>query len=1171
MIGFSGCEKEQQTDRETYREILTSRTLGLAYLEENKLAEAEESFLKLTKLAPDEAMGYANLGLVYLRMGQYENSVEKLQEAIDKEPENPDIRLILAKVYEVTGELDKSLETLNEILTIAPEHIKTLYSLAEFYGKGNDSQSLQLRMDYLTKIVERHPENIVPKLYLIELLIRNEKSEEALQLLEGIEQQYPVFPDEAVAFYDKAKGSLKGSKYEEALTSVRIFHNFLKVSSPYQAGILELKGPGGELIGFPVITMGEAMVSYVGEGESILESIRFTDVSSAVGLVMENQEITNSQERSSPGVLALGDFDGDGDQDVYYKNNQITGGGIYLYRNDMGTYTDVSGVSGIDHQGFEKDAVFVDYDNDGLLDLFILMEDRNILYRNAGEGVFEDVTLDSSFGDGSGQNVVVVVDMDHDGDLDIMIGRNGTNLVYRNNADGTFLENAAVMGLAGSDTDTRDFAIGDFDDDGDIDLYVVNYQAPDNLYTNLREGNFRDIMNESGIRDTESSMSVSAGDYNNDGYIDLFLLAEGGAGTALYSNKRDGSFELDDQTNKLRDIINDLNGMDTDFLDFDNDGALDILITGVPSGNDNPSMLLIHNDGWAEFENVSRLFPEGLPVIRRAETADFNEDGDLDIYALTDSGEIKLFRNDGGNANHYIKIQLVGLRTGSSKNNHFGIGSKVEVRSGDLYQMKVVTDPNVHFGLGGRSQADVVRIVWTNGVPQNLFTPRSDQDLIEEQELKGSCPFLYTWNGEEYVFVKDIMWRSALGMPAGIMGAEKKYAFPDASDDYIKIPGELLKPRDNKLFLQVTSELWETIYFDKARLFAVDHPAESEIFVDEKFTPPPFPGMNIFKVKRIFLPERVCDDKETNLLPLVSEQDDKYISQFKRDKYQGITEMKELILDLGDEVDPVNLHLFMRGWIFPTDASINTAISQSENIVLIPPYLQVLNENNHWETVIDHIGFPMGKDKTVIVDLEGKFLSDQRKIRILTNMEIYWDHIYYAYHDPGIKIKTTELSPAMADIHYRGFSRMYRKGGIYGPHWFDYKKVITGQKWRDLTGMYTRYGEVTALLDEADNQYIIANAGDEITLEFDAGNLPRLPKGWKRDYLIRSVGWVKDGDINTAKGQTVEPLPFHGMRSYPYPRDETFPSNADMMDYMKEYNTRNITTEHFRHQVSGLE
>ena len=148
-----------------------------------------------------------------------------------------------------------------------------------------------------------------------------------------------------------------------------------------------------------------------------------------------------------------------------------------------------------------------------------------------------------------------------------------------------------------------------------------------------------------------------------------------------------------------------------------------------------------------------------------------------------------MLRNDGGNKNHYVKIKLVGLRTGSAKNNFFGIGAKIEMRAGDLYQTKVVNTPNIYFGLGNREKVDIVRITWTNGVPQNILKPGADQAIIESQTLKGSCPFLYTWNGEKYEFVKDITWRSALGMPLGIMGESTKYAFADASDDYYKNTG----------------------------------------------------------------------------------------------------------------------------------------------------------------------------------------------------------------------------------------------------------------------------------------------------------------------------------------------------------------------------------------------
>jgi hypothetical protein len=159
------------------------------------------------------------------------------------------------------------------------------------------------------------------------------------------------------------------------------------------------------------------------------------------------------------------------------------------------------------------------------------------------------------------------------------------------------------------------------------------------------------------------------------------------------------------------------------------------------------------------------------------------------------------------------------------------------------------------------------------------------------------------------------------------------------------------------------------------------------------------------------------------------------------------------------------------------------------------------------------------------------------------------------------------MKPVSADIHYRGFSASYRKGGRYGPHWFDYAKTDKNRKWRDLTGNYTRYGDVLELLKDADNKYIISNAGDETSVRFDAATLPELKKGWKRDFLVHSVGWVKDGDLNTATGNTVFPLPFHGMKSYPPSAADTYPDNPDLQKYNRQYNTRVVTQDAFRNEL----
>jgi hypothetical protein len=228
-----------------------------------------------------------------------------------------------------------------------------------------------------------------------------------------------------------------------------------------------------------------------------------------------------------------------------------------------------------------------------------------------------------------------------------------------------------------------------------------------------------------------------------------------------------------------------------------------------------------------------------------------------------------------------------------------------------------------------------------------------------------------------------------------------------------------------------------------------------------------------------------------------------------------------------------------------------------------------MDKNGEWRTVIDDLSFPMGKDKTIIADLTGKINPADPRIRILTNMQIYWDQIFFTDNSPDAPVQLHVLKPLSADLHYRGFSRPYRKGGRYGPHWFDYNEVTTGQKWRDLAGDYTKYGDVLPLLLEADDKYIIKNAGDETTIEFSTEELPGTPAGWKRDFIIHSVGWVKDGDLNTATGNTVMPLPFHAMKQYPYGDEESYPSDPVHQEYLRKYNTRKVTAEEFRSALSG--
>lgn len=1158
------CKSSDEKNNQKALDLMSIKTLGLAYLEEFKLEEAENEFKKFIKKSRKDKFGYANLGLTYLRMGKYDEAEKQLAAAIEIDPRDPDIRLILATVYEMAGKKDKAIAELLESLTFAPDHIKSLYDLAELYSSGDDMESKKQYESCLLRMVQVSPDNIVPRLNLIEVFVKNSEPDKATEQLEIIKKQFPEFPGPSVEYFDMTLTDLKKNDFANAILNFSVFHNFLKITSPYQAGIMNLKGPGGSLIGFPLITFDEQAVLAFSEERSILNMIKFTDVTASAGLdIIPVNAGGNGSGKRYITHFAVSDYDGDGDIDIYAGSYDPSSSTYkhYLFNNDMGRFTDVSAEAGLNHTGSETYATFADFDNDGYPDLYIVREDGDILYQNTGKGSFKDVTDKAAIGSSTGGNMALFFDLDHDGDLDLYLLRSTTNMVFRNNGDGTFLDQSEKMDQVSGNLISRDAVFGDFDEDEDLDLVVVNENHSNIFFSNHRMGVFKNETEKSGLQSSGASTSVSAGDYNNDGYLDLLITSSEGGGHVLYRNNRTGSFEKDNSVSEIFALTKEVKINDACFFDFDNDGSLDIFMAGEPSEPGGRGLFLFHNNGIDGFSDVSHLLPDEVKAARQVAVFDYNDDGDLDLVLAGVNGGVFLLRNDGGNTNHYIRMKLVGLRTGSAKNNHFGIGAKVEIRSGDLYQTMVVTDPNIHFGIGHRALADVIRITWTNGVPQNIFSPGTDQALIEAQTLKGSCPFLYTWNGNEFVFVKDILWRSALGMPLGIMGGTTAYAFADASDDYLKIPGGMLKPDKGKYSIQVTSELWETIYLDQLHLVAVDHPDSVDIFAPEQFSPPPFPGFQIYTVGKQFLPVSAKDNNGIDVLEFISEQDDNYLAGLKPDKYQGITEMTDLILDPGSVAESASLYLFLNGWIFPTDASINYALSQSSSLAVSPPVIQVINKKGEWVTVIDDLGFPQGKDKTVIADLTGIFLSSDRRIRIRTNMEIYWDHIFFTDRLSEAPVVSTVMEPVSADLHYRGFSRSYRKGGRYGPHWFDYSHTEKDAKWRDLPGNYTRYGDVLPLITDSDNKYIISNAGDEVTIVFDESKLPVLKKGWKRDFLIRSVGWVKDGDLNTAFGNSVMPLPYHGMSSYPPSAKDKYPDNPELEKYHREYNTRIVTRD----------
>ncbi len=408
-------------------------------------------------------------------------------------------------------------------------------------------------------------------------------------------------------------------------------------------------------------------------------------------------------------------------------------------------------------------------------------------------------------------------------------------------------------------------------------------------------------------------------------------------------------------------------------------------------------------------------------------------------------------------------------------------------------------------------------------------------------------------------------------------------------------PGQLA-PRSGRYRLQLTEELWEVGYVDEVKLLAVDHPDSVEVYVDEAFAPPAPPELRLYRVADRLPPASARDGAGDDLLPALRARDHRYVSDLEPGPHQGIVEPHEVVLELPPEaVRAGRAHLFLRGWVFPTDASINVAVAQSDSLSVRPPRLAVPDGDGGWRPV-GPVGFPSGKDKTVVVDVSGVVPPDDPRVRVRTNMQVYWDHAFFAVDAGGTVVEGDAreaaarwgraspagdgagtdaeasgggsarrgppgpaprlLRPVAADLHYRGFSREYRKGGRHGPHWFDYGDVSTRSPWLAIPGRYTRYGDVLPLLGDADDRYVVMAPGDEMTVEFDAPPPPEDADGWTRTFLLYTDGWIKDADLNTATGDSVGPLPFHGQSRYPHAPGEGYPRDSVHRAYLETYQTR---------------
>jgi len=757
-------------------------------------------------------------------------------------------------------------------------------------------------------------------------------------------------------------------------------------------------------------------------------------------------------------------------------------------------------------------------------------------------------------------HAAVALDADRDGDLDLVAALDAGVVLLVNTRDATGDDAwEPPVTLLETASPASGLSAVDYDHEGDVDLLVVGPSGIGLLRNDgfgSEGGGFTEVAAEAGLPASRAAAWCVVDDFDVDQDVDLLIGGGDGQGAYLASNERGGRF-----SDASAGLPLPAGGEAPCVRDMDGDGRPDLV--SVADGQ-----IALHlsraGGGWREApaEPLDTLagatgvgagdpFLEGRPRILRGAGA--NAVGARRASQVLRLGAGGLHVLDGQRPGATsVSILLQGI-----KDNTRGVGAVIEVRAGAAYQRLFARGEQLLLGLDGGTRADVVRVTWPNGVVQSLVDLEAGQSYVIEQKegLVGSCPFLYAWNGETYGFITDVLGGTPLGLPM----APGQLVPPD-HDEFVLLTAEQLVPRDGVYEVQLTEELREVTYLDHVRLDIVDHPPGTEAYPNERFTFPPFPEERLHVFATPVAPTRAVGDDGRDWTAALHAIDGELATPYRSlgGQFLGLSEphVLELAFDPDDVPSEGPLRLAMTGWFLWTDASVNVASARQPGVAFEPPVLEVPDGEGGWRATGPPVGFPAGKSKTMVLDLDGLLVRDDPRLRVRTTLCLAWDAIRLAVGDDH-ESRVVSVAADGAELWRRGFSAAT---GVPGEplletfHWDDLEPVA---RWNQHPGRYTRYGDVAPLLGEVDDRMVIFGSGDALTVRFPADDLPPLPDGWVRDHLLYLDGWAKDRDPNTERALHVEPLPFHGMSGYPYGADEAFPDDAEHREWRRVWNTRN--------------
>lgn len=814
---------------------------------------------------------------------------------------------------------------------------------------------------------------------------------------------------------------------------------------------------------------------------------------------------------TGPAAVIAGDLDGDGRPDALVSSEA---GLLPLLATDGGFVpTPEHPLTG---GGAVHGVLLGDIDNDGLVDAYLLRHGPNRLLCQVTPGEWRDVTA-STATDGGDRDTVdgAMVDADHDGDLDLfLVSADGPDELLNNDLDGGFRPLAAARGLDGGERPSRQVLLADLDGDRDLDLVVLHDRPPHAVWRNELLWSYSALPGMDAFVAAPAAAVVSL-DGDADGRPELVTVAPEGSLTRWVADA--GAWRAEAWPTRLGPGPYRLAA-----ADVDGDGGQDLLVSD--------------GDGWRLLDAVSgteRLRTD-LPLTGWSLVLSDPAQGPALVGVARDGGLVVWPPGPGRGG--FVAVQPSGRDSGAEqmRSNASGLGTRIAVRVGRRWSAETLLRSNsgpgqglqpAWFGLGGAHRADFAAFDWPDGVYQTELELAAGElhRIAETQRQLSSCPLVFAWDGRRMGFVSDILGVGGMGYAV----APGEYAPPRPWERLLLPPG-LPATRNGRLVVAIAEPMEEATYLDRLGLVAWDLPPGWAMVPDERMgiAGPEPTGEPLFYRSEV-LPERAHDGRGEDVTATVTAvdrraaplgaPDRRFIGRLAAPQVLEL-EFARPLSELGEQ-----LALVADGWLEYPYSQTNFAAWQA-GASYDAPTLEARDGGGRWRVVAAHFGYPAGMPRRMALPLP-PLPPGADALRLTTNMEIYWDRLAVVAVEACPAARRHELRLIGAELRELGFPR--RTTGPQRRPRYDYDDRTPLWDTRHQAGLYTAFGPVDELLAAADDALAIFGPGEEVRAEFAPPADPP-PAGWRRIHVLAADGWCKDMDLYTRHGATLAPIPAAG-------------------------------------------